>query len=86
MDSDHKQFEPIKRHFVKSLSMRSIGYEPARGELDIEYPSGEVYRYFGVPPEEYTAFMMAESKGTYLNTVFKAKEYPYVIIRRKKVA
>jgi hypothetical protein len=86
MDSDDKQFEPIKRHFVKSRSMRSIGYEPARGELDIEYPSGEVYRYFGVPPEEYAAFMLADSRGTYLNKVFKPKDYFYIIIQRKKVA
>jgi KTSC domain len=35
------------------------------------------YRYFDVPPEEYDAFRSASSKGTYLNTIFKAKQYRY---------
>jgi hypothetical protein len=28
MNSDDKQFEPIKRLYVKSRSMRLMGYEP----------------------------------------------------------
>jgi hypothetical protein len=86
MDSGGKQLKPIKRHYVKSRSMISMGYEPRRCELDIEYPSREVYRYFGVPLEEYAAFMAAESKGRYLNTIFKLKDYPYMLIESKKVA
>jgi hypothetical protein len=86
MNSGDNQLEPIRRHYVESSSMISIGYEPRRCELDIEYPSREVYRYFGVPLKEYAAFMAAESKGTYLNMVFKPKEYPYVVIQSKKVA
>ncbi|MCU1224797.1 MAG: imidazoleglycerol-phosphate synthase [Edaphobacter sp.] len=40
-----------------------------------------VYHYFDVPPEEYTAFRSAPSKGAYLNEVFKAKEYRYERVR-----
>jgi hypothetical protein len=39
-----------------------------------------VYRYFDVPGEEYAALMAAESKGTYLNQVFKSREYGYVVV------
>ncbi len=36
-------------------------------ELEIKFrASGDVYRYFDVPGEEYAAVMAAESKGTYL--------------------
>jgi hypothetical protein len=35
------------------------------------------YRYFDVPMEEWTTFRASGSKGTYLNEVFKAKNYAY---------
>ena len=47
-------------------------------------PGGDVYRYFDVPAEEYAAFMAAESKGTYLNQVFKLREYGYVVVTEGK--
>jgi hypothetical protein len=45
---------------------------PRRRELEIEFrDSGDVYRYFEVFAAEHGEFMAAESKGTYLNQVFK---------------
>ena len=44
--------------------------------------SGKVYLYFDVPPEEHEAFMAAESKGEYLNKVFKPRGYRYVIMSK----
>jgi hypothetical protein len=71
----------MRRNPVHSTSIASIGYLPRKRELEIEFrDSGEVYRYFDVPGEEYTAFMAAESKGTYLNQVFKPREYRYFVI------
>jgi hypothetical protein len=46
--------------------------------------SGDVYLYFDVPGEEYRAFMAAESKGTYLNQVFKPREYRYIVVSEGK--
>jgi len=69
------------RMWVDSSSIASIGYKTATRELDIEFrESGDVYRYFDVPGKEYAAFMAAESKGTYLNQVFKPREYRYVVV------
>lgn len=68
--------------WVDSSAMRRLGYESSTFELGIEYPSGDVYVYLDVPPEEYEAIMAAESKGTYLNQVFKPKEYRYRIVKR----
>ena len=71
----------MRRIPVRSTSIASIGYLPAERELEIEFrASCDVYRYFDVPGEEYAAFMTAESKGTYLNQVFKPREYPYVVV------
>jgi len=51
--------------------------------MEIEFrESGEVYRYLNVPFEEYAAFMAAESKGTYLNQIFKLKDYPFRVVRK----
>ena len=53
-------------------------YEPRRQELLIEFrSSAEIYRYFDVSAAEWQEFLEAESKGTYLNSVFKQKEHPY---------
>jgi hypothetical protein len=71
----------MRRIPVRSTSIASIGYLPAERELEIKFrASGDVYRYFDVPGEEYAAFLAAESKGTYLNQVFKPREYRYVVV------
>ena len=44
--------------------------------------SGDVYRYFQVSAEEHSEFVAAESKGNYLNRVFKAKGHPYRVVKR----
>lgn len=71
----------MERVPVYSSCIASIGYDPKTRELEVEFlEDGEVYRYTDVPPEEYAAFMAADSKGTYLNEVFKPKGYRYDIV------
>ena len=68
---------------VDSTVIAQIGYDSAKRELGIEFrESGEIYIYFEVPSEEYETFMAAESKGTYLNKVFKQRGYRYTIVNR----
>jgi hypothetical protein len=51
--------------------------------LDLEFrESGGVYRYFPVSAEEHSELMAAESKGSYLNRVCKAKGHPYRVVKR----
>lgn len=72
----------MRRRAVESESIASIGYDASRNELEIEFrQNGSVYRYFGVSPEVYIEFMAAESKGTYLNQVFKPREHRYIVVR-----
>jgi 2-C-methyl-D-erythritol 2,4-cyclodiphosphate synthase len=75
----------VRRTSVDSTGISAIGYDPARQELEIEFrESGDLYLYFGVPVEEYEAFMAEGSKGTYLNKAFKSREYRYRVLRKDK--
>ena len=53
-------------------------YEPRYRALLISFRNERsVYCYFGVERREWTAFVEAASKGTYLNREFKRQEHPY---------
>jgi len=57
------------------LGMR---YSPETKVLVIAFRGARgTYRYFDVPLEEWVAFRGSGSKGTYLNEVFKTKNYRY---------
>ena len=76
----------MRRIWVDSSCVTSIGYDAASRELEIEFrESGDVYSYFDVPLEEYEAFLAAESKGTYLNEIFKLRNYKYRVVTRRKI-
>jgi hypothetical protein len=68
----------MQRVPVDSSSIASIGYAPEQQVLELEFrESREVYQYFDVPAAEFTAFLAAGSKGTYLNLHFKPRQYRY---------
>lgn len=70
------------RQPVDSEPIASLRYLPGRCLLDVEFrQSGDVYRYFEVSAEEYAEFMAAESKGTYLNQVFKKKGHRCLVLK-----
>jgi hypothetical protein len=74
--------EGMQRVPVNSSSIASIGYAPEQQVLELEFrQSGEVYQYFNVSAEEHTAFLAADSKGTYLNCHFKSRQYHYHRVR-----
>ena len=67
---------------MPSSVIAAMDYNAESQMLTIVYRGKQgVYHYFDVPPEEYTAFRSASSKGAYLNEVFKAKEYRYERVR-----
>lgn len=69
--------QPGKRYVVKtdwaSTGVRSLGYEVDTRALDVEYPSGETYRYFEVEPFEFVELLQARSLGTHVNTRIKPR-------------
>jgi hypothetical protein len=78
-DSSFFPIEPIAcnnptRILVESSAIPSIFYDPKSQTLDIEFKgSGETYRYFDVPNDEYQGLLTAASKGAYLNSAIKPK-------------
>lgn len=58
----------ILRVVVTSGAMCSVGYNKTLALLDIEYPSGEIYRYSGVPLDVHAELMASPSKGKVLNS------------------
>lgn len=57
----------MQRTEVESTTLRSVGYEPAEGILELEFTSGAVYQYFDVPVSVWQGLLRAESKGKYFN-------------------
>jgi KTSC domain len=52
---------------VESSTLTTVGYDPVRLLLRLEFRSGAVYCYFRVPSTIYQALLAASSKGTYFN-------------------
>jgi hypothetical protein len=63
----------MRRRPVDSSAIASVGYDPAREMLELEFRSGNVYRYFGVPEEIYEDFLQARSKGQFFGTFIRGQ-------------
>lgn len=55
----------MQRIPVTSSVLASVGH--AHGMLEVEFRSGAVYRYFGVPEYVYIHLLNADSQGAYFN-------------------
>jgi hypothetical protein len=63
----------IKREEVVSDSIISAGYDDRALVLEIEFKNENVYRYYGVKPEVYASFRIAESKGKLFQSAIRGK-------------
>ena len=63
----------MTRQPVESSNLKSIGYDEFLLVLEIEFKSGAVYRYYGVPSEVHDELINAESVGKYFNANVKSK-------------
>lgn len=55
----------------------SVGYSEAQETLEIEFPNGAVYQYYGVPAQVYEQLMNAESHGRYFHRHIRNSGYDY---------
>lgn len=60
---------------VISSNIVSIGYDVSEKTLEVEFKSGSIYQYYGVPLSLYNGLMSAGSKGNYLNEYIKKGGY-----------
>ena len=71
--------------WVESSQIAGIGYDPKKHVLAVRFKNwkGEatsLYHYANVSPEEYAAFLAADSKGKFFGAHIKpnADRYPYL--------
>lgn len=64
------------REPVVSESIAAIGYDDDAEVLEVEFATGAVYRYSGVPQDVYEDFRQAPSKGAYFNRRIR-DAYPF---------
>ena len=64
------------RQPVASSDLRAVGYDAGRQVLEVEFHSGGIYQYFGVPGSTYSGLMQAGSKGSYFHAFIKDR-YAY---------
>jgi len=50
---------------LESKLLSSAAYDAENRILYLRFRSGDVYRYFAFPPEQYQQFLDAESRGRY---------------------
>ena len=67
----------MKRLYVSSSGIRSIGYNSGSMTLEVKFQSGDIYQYQGVPRSKYNALMVAGSKGAFFNANIRDR-YPTV--------
>jgi hypothetical protein len=68
----------MERQPVKSRILRSAGYDAASKNLVIEFQTGLVYQYAGVPPKVFEDLMRSDAVGKYfsekIRNQFRTKE------------
>ena len=55
----------LERQPVKSRILRSLGYDESTKILEIEFQTGLVYQYAGVPLKVYQELIRSEEIGKY---------------------
>ncbi|MDB5073028.1 MAG: hypothetical protein JWM87_4139 [Candidatus Eremiobacteraeota bacterium] len=63
----------MAREYVTSTSIVWFEFDVQTRMLEIEFISGGVYRYFGVPPTVADELRAADSKGRFVNEIIKPR-------------
>ena len=63
----------VERLSVKSRILRSVGYHDSTKVLEIEFQTGLVYQYAGVPPKVFTDLMHSDEIGKYFSEKVRPK-------------
>jgi len=75
----------VNRQPLSAETLRSVGYQPEGGVLEVELPSGRIYRYLRVPRRLYLALLNAASPDTYFAERIK-HDFTYYQLREHAVA
>jgi KTSC domain len=64
---------------LQSTSLNAATYGEQDATLELEFQSGAVYRYLGVPEKVYRELLSAASQGRYFNQHIRNR-FPYTKI------
>lgn len=64
-DETAEELEGVRMLPVASSNLAAVGYDRKQYILIIAFLDGSVYRYDGVPYEEYSGLLRADSHGEY---------------------
>jgi hypothetical protein len=53
---------------LNSTGLQAATYQDQLALLELEFRSGAIYQYFGVPGQTYQELLLAESKGAYFHS------------------
>ena len=67
---------------LESKLLAAVAYVAPRRRLYLRFYSGEVYRYFTFPADQYRAFLDAESQGKYFLAHIR-NQFPYQRLLRR---
>lgn len=68
---------------VASSVIAEVTYDGNRSLLEVLFHTGRIYRYLGVPPEEYEALLAADSIGRYFNQEIRTR---YRVLKKRDAA
>ena len=61
----------MNRLQVRTSGLRSVGYEPIKHTLEVEFNSGEIIQYFNVPEKIFQGLMRTEFQEKYFGALIK---------------
>jgi len=67
---------------LESKMLAAAAYEAPRRRLYLRFHSGDVYRYFTFPADQYQEFLDAESRGRYFLSHIR-NHFPYERLPRR---
>jgi hypothetical protein len=67
----------MERIFVSSSNLCSVGYDEEKCTLEIEFNSGLIYQYLGVPVYHFIGLLNALSVGKYFDRYIRKMGYRY---------
>ena len=73
----------MRRRAVNSSVIQTLGYDGRNSLLEIEFRTGRVYQYFGVPPAVYNDLLNAPSLGEFYNRQIR-NEYRFVEVTKRR--
>jgi len=63
----------VLRQRLLSNAILSAGYDEATGELELEFQSGHVYRYSGVPASVFDWLLRTKNKGGFVRRMISGR-------------